>query len=193
MSPTATASTPRHSAALPHESQESFDQLAARLRAEFLPEGENQAFLVDRMIQARWSLIRFERLQAEAFEEILTAPDSLNASPDGRLLAAYAQRSNLLDKLDGHIKEAERSYYQALRQFQTARVRTAPKQATAARAAEQPQAAPLSAKKLEEVAAEVRAYINRRSQVPPLPSLPSLAVKSKHNPNIDLGNPALLL
>jgi hypothetical protein len=190
MSPTATVSTPRQSAVLPHESQESFDQLAARLRAEFLPEGENQAFLVDRMIQARWALIRFERLQAEAFEEILTAPDSSDASPDGRLLAVYTQRSNVLEKLERHIKEAERSYYQALRQFQATRVRTAPKQATVA-STKQPEAAPLTAKKLEEVAAEVRAYINRRSQIPPLSPLSALTMKTK--PNADLGNPALRL
>ncbi len=191
MSPTATVSTPRQSAVLPHESQESFDQLAARLRAEFLPEGENQAFLVDRMIQARWALIRFERLQAEAFEEILTAPDSSDASPDGRLLAVYTQRSNVLEKLEKHIKEAERSYYQALRQFQATRVRTAPKLATAASTTEQPKAAPMTAKKLEEVAAEVRAYINRRSQIP-LPS-PLSALTMKTKPNADLGNPALRL
>ena len=115
---------------LPHENRDEFDQLAARLRAEFIPEGENETFLVDQMIQARCRLIRVQRLEDQAYEQILTEPGS-SADPDARILAAISQSGNAVDKLQRYRAAAERQYYKALREIQTSRVRTKKAEATA--------------------------------------------------------------
>src|SRR5271165_6438703 len=59
---------------LPHENPEQFEQVATRLRNEFNPEGENETFLVDQMIQARCRMLRVQRLEDQSYEEILTEP-----------------------------------------------------------------------------------------------------------------------
>ena len=115
---------------LPHENRDEFDQLAARLRAEFIPEGENETFLVDQMIQARCRLIRVQRLEDQAYEQILTEPGS-STDPDARILAAISQSGNAVDKLQRYRAAAERQYYKALREIQTSRVRTKKAEATA--------------------------------------------------------------
>jgi hypothetical protein len=109
-------------AILPHEDRAAFDQLASTLRAEFLPKGDTETFLVDQMIQSRWKATRIERLEMEAFEQILTEPGSTD-SPDGRILAAISTPGNVLDKLQRYAAAAERSYYKALREIQALRAR----------------------------------------------------------------------
>jgi len=105
---------------LPHENAEDFDDFAARLRDEFEPEGENEDFLVDQMIQARCRLFRIQRLEALAFEQILTEPGSCS-DPDARILAAICASGNALDKLQRYSSAAKRSYYKALRELQSSR------------------------------------------------------------------------
>jgi hypothetical protein len=105
---------------LPHENAEDFNDLAARLRDEFQPEGENENFLVDQMIQSRCRLLRIQRLEALAFEQILTEPGS-SSDPDSRILAAICASGNALDKLHRYAAAAERSYYKALREIQNSR------------------------------------------------------------------------
>ena len=61
---------------LPHEDPAEFEQLAAAVRDEFQPEGDSENFLVDLMVQARCKLVRLERLQGLAFEQVLTEPGS---------------------------------------------------------------------------------------------------------------------
>jgi hypothetical protein len=92
---------------LPHENPEDFNDLAARLRDEFQPDGENENFLVDQMIQSRCRLLRIQRLEALALEQILTEPGS-NSDPDARILTAMCASGNALDKLQRYAAAAER-------------------------------------------------------------------------------------
>src|SRR6516164_655863 len=108
---------------LPHENTEDFNDLAARLRDEFQPETENENFLVDQMIQSRCRLLRIQRLEALAFEQILTEPGG-NSDPDARILAAICASGNALDKLRRYASAAERAYYKALREFQNCRAKS---------------------------------------------------------------------
>jgi hypothetical protein len=116
---------------LPHEDAADFTGLAARLRNEFQPEGENEEFLVDQMIQSRCRLLRIQRLEALAFEQILTEPGS-GADPDARILGAICASGNALDKLRRYAAAAERSYYKALRELQNSRAREKKSDAAAA-------------------------------------------------------------
>jgi hypothetical protein len=105
---------------LPHENAEDFNDLAARLHDEFRPSSENENFLVELMIQARCRLLRIQRLEALAFEQILTEPGG-NSDPDGRILAAMCGSGNALDKLHRYAAAAERAYYKALRELRQSR------------------------------------------------------------------------
>jgi hypothetical protein len=115
---------------LPHENREEFGAIAERLRNEFKPEGENESFLVDQLIQARCRMLRVQRLEDQAYEQILTEPGSA-ADPDARILAAISQSGSAIDKLQRYRGAAERQYYKALRELQTSRVRTKKAEATA--------------------------------------------------------------
>lgn len=192
MSSTTAASTCRPAAVSPPESQESFHQLAARLRAELAPEGAHQAFLVDRMAYARHALVRYERLQAEAMEEILTASDAGDRSPDGRILAVLERRSNILDRIERSIHEAERAYYRAWRQFQAARKAAPAGAAQLASEVETQEPAPAATKKYEQLAAEVSATLNRRPPVLPQPSVVA-AMANARQLKADPGSPSLRL
>ena len=99
---------------LPHENREEFEPVAAAIRDEFKPEGENENFLVGEMIQARSKLLRLQRLESAAHEQILTEPGSAG-DPDSRILVALAKSGNVLDKLDRYAAAARRCYYKALR------------------------------------------------------------------------------
>ena len=114
----------------PHENHEDFEQIADRLRTEFKPEGENETFLVDQMIEARCRLLRVRRLEASAYEQILTEPGG-PADPDARILAAMSQSGSAADKLERYRASAARQYYKALRELQACRVRTQKAEATA--------------------------------------------------------------
>lgn len=117
-------------AVLAHESQDDFDALVAAIAGEHRPEGDTETFLVDQMIQARWKLLRIERLEALAVEQILTEPGAA-ADPDSRLLSAMAGSGSVLDKLARYAAAAQRSYYKALRELQALRARTRKAEASA--------------------------------------------------------------
>ena len=108
---------------LPHENSVGFEQLADAVREEFQPEGDSENFLVDLMIQARCKLVRLERLQGLAFEQVLTEPGSA-PDPDARLLAALGASGNMIDKLERYAAAARRSYYQAMHELENSRART---------------------------------------------------------------------
>ena len=105
---------------LPHENREEFETLAAAIRDEFKPQGENENFLIGEMIQARCKLLRLQRLESAAQEQILTEPGSAG-DPDARILDAMGKSGNLLDKLERYAASARRCYYKALHELQTAR------------------------------------------------------------------------
>jgi hypothetical protein len=115
---------------LPHEDRAAFDELASTLRAEFLPAGDTETFLVDQMIQSRWKMTRIERLEMEAYEQFLTEPGT-PASPDGRILAALSTPGNVLEKLQRYAAAAQRSYYKALHEIQGLRARALKAEAAA--------------------------------------------------------------
>ncbi len=101
---------------LPHESPEEFEELEAAYREEFNPHGAHESFLVGEMIQARWKLARIERLEAAAFEQILTEPGSAD-DPDSRILNTLSRSGNALDKLQRYAAAANRAYNAAHRQL----------------------------------------------------------------------------
>src|ERR1017187_7753528 len=74
------------------------------------------------MIQSRCRLLRVQRFEDQAYEEILIEPGSA-ADPDARILAAISQSGNALDKLQRYRAAADRSYYKALRELQASRSR----------------------------------------------------------------------
>ena len=74
------------------------------------------------MIQARCRLLRIQRLEALAFEQILTEPGAAS-DPDARLLSALCASGNALDKLQRYAATAERSYYKALRELRIPRAK----------------------------------------------------------------------
>ncbi len=99
---------------LPHESREQFEELEAAYHDEFNPQTAHESFLVGEMIQARWKLARIERLEAAAFEQILTEPGSAD-DPDSRILNALGRGGNALDKLQRYAAAANRAYDSAHR------------------------------------------------------------------------------
>ena len=108
---------------LPNESQDEFDALAERLAAEHAPEGDTETFLVDQMIQSRWKLIRLERLEALAMEQILTHP-SAPPDADTAVLESLSRNGAILDKLARYQAAAERAYFKALRELRAVRLST---------------------------------------------------------------------
>lgn len=107
---------------LPHEDPAEFEPIAAAVRHEFRPRTDSENFQVDLMIQARCKLVRFDRLQGLAFEQVLTEPGS-SADPDARILFALGASGNLIDKLERYAAAARRAYYQARRELESSRVR----------------------------------------------------------------------
>ena len=105
---------------LPHENREEFETLAAAIRDEFKPQGDSENFLIGEMIQARCKLLRLQRLESAAHEQILTEPGSAG-DPDARILDAMGKSGNLLDKLERYAASARRCYYKALHELQVAR------------------------------------------------------------------------
>ena len=70
------------------------------------------------MIQSRCRLLRVQRFEDQAYEQILTEPGPA-AGPDARILAAFSQSGTAIDNLQRYRGSAERQYYKALREFQT--------------------------------------------------------------------------
>ncbi len=101
---------------LPHESREEFEELQGAYNSEFNPQGTHESFLVGEMIQARWKLARIQRLEAAAFEQILTEPGSAD-EPDSRILNTLSRSSNALDRLQRYAAAANRAYNSAHRQL----------------------------------------------------------------------------
>ncbi|MCX6625619.1 MAG: M28 family peptidase [Acidobacteria bacterium] len=72
---------------LPGEDRNEYEALAADYEQEFDPQSEHESFLVNQLIDSRWKLRRFERLQAEAGNQVFaTAAEA--QSPDAALVAA---------------------------------------------------------------------------------------------------------
>ena len=115
---------------LPHEDAGDFNGLAARLRDEFRPGTENENFLVDQMIQARCRLLRIQRLEDLAYEQILTEPGG-SSDPDARILVALCSSGKALDKLQRYTAASERSYYKALRELKQSRAQQKKSEAAA--------------------------------------------------------------
>src|SRR5947209_19248309 len=58
---------------LPQEDQAEYDRQFICYKQEFRPRSEHETFLVELMVQARWSLKRTYRLQAQVVERMVSA------------------------------------------------------------------------------------------------------------------------
>ena len=101
---------------LPHEDQSDFAAVAERVRIDLQPSCEHETFLVDRMIEARWRIVRVNRLEAVAFDLILDpAPPE---SPDARIVAHITPKGgDVLSVLQRYSAAAERSYQKNYREL----------------------------------------------------------------------------
>jgi hypothetical protein len=73
------------------------------------------------MAKSRWKMLRVERLESEALDDIMTAPEAPSGSPDTCILAAMKSNGSILDKLQRYSAAAERSYFRALRELHAGR------------------------------------------------------------------------
>ncbi len=106
---------------LPHEKETELNSIATRLRADLQPGGEHESFLVDRMIEARWRIVRINRLEAAAFDLILD-PDAVALCPDARIAARLTPKGgDVLGVLQRYAAAAERSYHKNYRELLHAR------------------------------------------------------------------------
>jgi hypothetical protein len=107
----------------PNERQEDLDQLAQAITSEFKPHGDTETYFVERMINARWKLLRLQRLEAEAYDSIFEAEDA-SENPDHDIFDVLASPNNLLDKFERYTANAERAYSKALRDLQQYRLQS---------------------------------------------------------------------
>ena len=100
---------------LMHENQSEFDALKQRIAGEQNPDGEHESFLVDQMVQARWRLIRIQRLENVAFDYTIMGEDpSQSEDPDAKIIAAMSKGGrDPLALLERYRSSAERAYYKA--------------------------------------------------------------------------------
>jgi hypothetical protein len=101
---------------LPGEDPDQFQELVIAYDSEFQPVTEHECFLVDQLVEARWKIGRIERLQAEAFDQMLAAGDPAQSS-DARIVAALSQPTTVFDRLQRYAAQAERSYHKAHREL----------------------------------------------------------------------------
>ncbi len=118
---------------LPHENRDHFNELEAGYRSEFNPQTPHEEFMLGQMLQARWKLDRVQRLEALAFEQLLTEPGAAT-DPDERVVAALGRSGNIFDKLQRYAAAATRSYNAAHRELKNARATAAKNQAQSAQA-----------------------------------------------------------
>lgn len=98
---------------LPGEDRDEYEALAAAYHDEFAPETEHELFLVHQLLEARWKIQRYERLQAEALNQMLaSAPDQHS---DTALVAALQAGSPAFEKLQRFIAQAGRAFHRAHR------------------------------------------------------------------------------
>ncbi len=99
---------------LAHESQADCDHLRETYRTDFDPQTEHDQFLLDQMVQARWKLIRLQKLEEAAFEAMLS--DETPDTPEARLVVKLGP--NALDKIERYNTTAQRAYYKAHNELQ---------------------------------------------------------------------------
>lgn len=108
---------------LPGESREEYETLAAAYEREFFPATEHESFLVNQLVEARWKVHRYERLLAEAANQIFAAGEVKGLATDAALVEALAQPNSAYEKLRRYIAQAERSYQRIASQLDHARRR----------------------------------------------------------------------
>src|SRR5581483_11625558 len=101
-----------------HENQGDFDALAEAIQKEFQPAGDHENFLINQMIQARWRLLRIDRLENLAFDQMILGDEAEPSTPDAKILAALSKNSrDPLALLQRYRTAAERAYYKAHREL----------------------------------------------------------------------------
>jgi hypothetical protein len=115
---------------LPAEDPNEFEELLRGYANEFQPVTEHECFLLTQMVEARWKLDRIERLQAEAFDQMLAAGEPDHSS-DARILAGLSQPTTVFDRLQRYAAQAERTYHRAHRELAQLQKQQAKTQAAA--------------------------------------------------------------
>ncbi len=95
---------------LPGEDRDEYESLADAYDQEFKPATEHELFLVNQLLESRWKVHRFERLIAEAANQLFAAGEVKNLSTDAALVDALAQPGSAYEKLHRFLAQAERSY-----------------------------------------------------------------------------------
>ena len=107
---------------LPPEDPDHFLALLQDLQQRFLPEGEAEDLLVERIAAAQWRLHRSLPLEAQIYRHRLqqaAAANNEDSAPDlGRAFLDDSQGSNALAKLARYESSLERSIDRSLRQLQ---------------------------------------------------------------------------
>lgn len=106
---------------LPGESREEYESLATAYEREFAPATEHESFLVNLLIESRWKIQRFERLLAEAANQVFVAGEVKALSPDAALVDALVQPNSVYEKLQRYVSQFERAYQRAWNQLIQAR------------------------------------------------------------------------
>jgi len=100
---------------LPGEDTAAYEQLMQSYEDEFDPQSDHEAFLVTQLVQSRWKIDRIDRLQSEAFDQMLaTGTDA--TSTDAKILHGL-NTSTLFDRLERYRAAAERTYHRAHREL----------------------------------------------------------------------------
>jgi hypothetical protein len=97
---------------IPGEDPEELEAVAAGYREQYRPENPAEVFLVDRMIRADWELRRFERIEAELWEE-----EAMRGVMPSQAFAKNPAFVLLYRRMDA----AERSFYRARKELQQMR------------------------------------------------------------------------
>jgi hypothetical protein len=104
---------------LADETSQDFQAMSIAYENEFRPESEHEAFLVTQMVEARWRMIRMDRLENRAFEQAL---ERIEADPKANILEQL--QATGADFFRRQRAAAEKSYYKAHKELTTGRDRT---------------------------------------------------------------------
>ncbi len=116
---------------LAHEDRAEFQALLDKYRAEFKVTTEDETFLVETMVQSRWTLARARRIEGHLLDQLSGQP--IEDDPNARIAAQIAAKSGAaLATVQRYATAAERSYFRARRELQQARSRELRNKADAA-------------------------------------------------------------
>jgi hypothetical protein len=118
---------------LPHESLDEYNDMYNGYLAEFSPDGYHETFLVQQMIQARWRILRIQRLELRLLTDATQDHPDPDHADSAILAAMHRNGTDLATALQRYAAAAERSYYRAHKELTASRARAVQAQAAHAR------------------------------------------------------------